>query len=97
MEDLLPGANSGATSGPETENFQAEADRIEEELKFHLRPRFLKDEDNQRLLDRIGLQKDRGRVLLFLHEPTIRTNRQPWGAGSATGGDCAPAFPWFQE
>ena len=31
----------------------------------------LKDEDNQRLLDGIGLQHDRGRVLLFLHDPAI--------------------------
>lgn len=53
------------------ENFQAEAERIEEDLKRRLRPRMLKDEDNQRLLDGIGLQQDRGRVLLFLHDPTI--------------------------
>jgi hypothetical protein len=52
-------------------NFQAEVERIEEELTFHLRPRILKDEDNQRLLDGIGLQHDRGRVLLFLHDPAI--------------------------
>src|SRR5271157_1970558 len=51
--------------------FQAEAERIEAELTTHLRPRFLKDEDNQRLLDGIGLQHDRGRVLLFLHDPAI--------------------------
>jgi hypothetical protein len=51
--------------------FQAEVERIEEELTSHLRPRMLKDEDNQRLLDGIGLQHDRGRVLLFLHDPTI--------------------------
>ena len=51
--------------------FQAEVERIEEELTMHLRPRFLKDEDNQRLLNGIGLQHDRGRVLLFLHDPTI--------------------------
>lgn len=53
------------------EQFQAEAERIEAELTTHLRPRFLKDEDNQRLLDGIGLQHDRGRVLLFLHDPAI--------------------------
>jgi transposase len=53
------------------EKFQGEAERIEEELTTHLRPRFLKDEDNQRLLDGIGLQHDRGRVLRFLHDPTI--------------------------
>lgn len=51
--------------------FPAEVQRIEDELTSHLRPRFLKDEDNQRLLDGIGLQHDRSRVLLFLHDPTI--------------------------
>ncbi len=53
------------------ENFQAEAKRMEDELTFHLRRRFLKDEDNQRLLDGIGLQHDQGRVLQFLHNPAI--------------------------
>jgi hypothetical protein len=53
------------------EKFPAEGERFEEELTFHLRPRRLKDEDNQRLLDGIGLQHDRGRVLRFLHDPTI--------------------------
>jgi transposase len=51
--------------------FQAEVERIEEELTLHLRHRILKDDDNQRLLDGIGLQHDRGRVLLFLHDPAI--------------------------
>ena len=53
------------------EKFEAEVERMEEELSFHLRHRVLKDEDNQRLLDGIGLQHDRGRILLFLHDPTI--------------------------
>ena len=53
------------------ENFEAEVERMEEALTFHLRHRALKDEDNQRLLDGIGLQHDRGRILLFLHDPTI--------------------------
>ena len=53
------------------EKFQAEAERLEEELTNHLRPRTLKDDDNQRLLDGIGLQHDRGRVLLFLHDTAI--------------------------
>jgi hypothetical protein len=52
-------------------NFQAEVERMESELTSHLRPRILQDKDNQRLLDGIGLQHDRGRVLLFLHDPTI--------------------------
>ena len=53
------------------ENFQAEVERMEKELTLHLRPRFLKDQDNQRLLDGIGLQHERGRVLLFLNNPAI--------------------------
>ena len=53
------------------ENFQADVERIEEDLTIHLRARFLKDKDNQRLLDGIGLQHDRGRILLFLHDPAI--------------------------
>jgi transposase len=52
-------------------DFQAEVERFEDELTIHLRPRILKDEDNQRLLDGIGLQHDRGRVLLFLHDLDI--------------------------
>ena len=52
-------------------DFQAEAERFEAELTTHLRPRILKDQDNQRLLDGIGLQHDRGRVLRFLHDPAI--------------------------
>jgi len=53
------------------EKFPAEVDRFEEELTTHLRQRMLRDEDNQRLLDGIGLQHDRGRVLRFLHDPAI--------------------------
>jgi transposase len=53
------------------EKFQAEVERIEEELTAHLRNRILKDDDNQRLLNGIGQQHDRERVLLFLHDPTI--------------------------
>src|ERR1035441_10025409 len=53
------------------ENFQAEVARIEEDLTTHLRNRILKDDDNQRLLNGIGMQHDRERVLLFLHDPTI--------------------------
>jgi transposase len=53
------------------ENFQAEGERLEEQLTIHLRHRILQDADNQRLLDGIGLQHDRGRVLLFLRNPAI--------------------------
>jgi len=52
-------------------NFQARAARIEEKITDHLRQRRLQDEDNQRLLDGIGLQHDRGNLLRFLHEPHV--------------------------
>lgn len=52
-------------------NFQARAERFERDLTDHLRHRFLKDEDNQRLLDGIGEQHDQGRVLRFLHNPLV--------------------------
>lgn len=52
-------------------NFPAEVERLEDELTSHLRPRFLKNPDNRRLLDGIGLQHDWGRVLLFLHDPEV--------------------------
>ncbi|HEX2666605.1 MAG TPA: transposase [Candidatus Acidoferrum sp.] len=53
------------------QKFQTKVKLIEKELTWHLRPRMLKDADNQRLLDGIGLQHDRGRVLRFLHDPAI--------------------------
>lgn len=54
-----------------TRNFQVRAARIEEKITDHLRPRRLQDEDNQRLLDGIGLQHDRGNLLRFLHDPEV--------------------------
>jgi transposase len=45
-----------------------------EKLTYHLRNRIFRDDDNQRLLNRIGTQQDRGRLLRFLEtegvEPT---------------------------
>ena len=49
-------------------------EQIDEALTFHLRHRILKDDDNQRLLDGIGIHHDRGNLLRFLKverlEPT---------------------------
>jgi transposase len=53
------------------EKFEAQAEQVERDLTYHLRDRFLKDEDNQRLLDGIGLQHDQGRVLRFLKNPAV--------------------------
>ena len=52
-------------------NFSARAERIEKKVTHHLRRRRLKDPDNQRLLDGIGLQHDRGNLLRFLHDPRV--------------------------
>lgn len=40
-------------------------------LTYHLRPRLLTDPDNQRLLNGIGRQHDRGPVLRFLADPQV--------------------------
>lgn len=53
------------------DNYQAEVEKMEEELTTHLRHRTLQDADNQRLLDGIGLQHDQGKILMFLHTPVI--------------------------
>lgn len=45
--------------------------RIERMLQRLLRHRWLKDADNQRLLNGLGLQMDRGRLTLFLRYPEI--------------------------
>jgi hypothetical protein len=53
------------------ETYAREGQRIDEEVTHRLRPRRLADADNQRLLDGIGLQHDRGHVLRFLTDPRI--------------------------
>lgn len=54
--------------------FRARCRQLRKRLTYHLRPRVLRDEDNQRLLDGIGLHQDRGHLLRFLEtegvEPT---------------------------
>lgn len=51
--------------------FADRAERIEQDLTYLLRPRRLRDADNQRLLDGIGLQHDRQQVLTFLYKPEV--------------------------
>src|SRR5713226_3295627 len=88
-------------------NFQARAEKFEQKLTYHLRHRSLKDKDNQRLLDGIGLQHDQGRVLRFLQNPLVeptnnrgeRTLRPPviarklsHGSKNARGAEAFSAF-----
>jgi transposase len=42
--------------------------QLDDEITIHLRDRLLRDEDNQRLLNGVGAQHDRRRLLLFLSE-----------------------------
>ena len=56
---------------PAAANFHAEVRRINGELTHHLRNRVLQDDDNQRLLNGIGTQHDRGHLLRFLEDPRI--------------------------
>lgn len=73
LKSLLQNANelwrqqrAGAVSG-----FADQVEQIEQDLTYLLRPRRLRDADNQRLLDGIGLQHDRRRVLNFLYNPEV--------------------------
>jgi transposase len=53
------------------EAFRQQGQQIEDQLSHQLRHRQLTDPDNQRLLDGIGWQNDRGQVLRFLRNPAI--------------------------
>jgi len=53
------------------EAYRQQGQEIEDLLTHQLRHRQLTDLDNQRLLDGIGWQNDRGQVLRFLHNPAI--------------------------
>jgi transposase len=57
-----------------SEEFGSRAWELDQVLTYLLRDRILRDPDNQRLLDGIGLQQDRGRLFTFLRvegvEPT---------------------------
>jgi transposase len=56
-------------STPPSPDYAARVQALELEVDWHLRPRPLKDADNQRLLNEIGRHHARGNVLRFLHEP----------------------------
>lgn len=55
----------------DTARYRERARELNDEVTFHLRRRRLRDEDNQRLLDGIGLQNDLGHVLRFLDQEGI--------------------------
>jgi transposase len=52
-------------------DFPTEAKALQEELTYQLRNRYLRDADNQRLLNELGWHHDRGNLLRFLEDPRI--------------------------
>lgn len=64
-------ANQGELNRAE---YRDQVQQLDDELTIHLRDRTLRDDDNQRLLNGVGEQHDRGRLLRFLSaegiEPT---------------------------
>jgi transposase len=52
-------------------DYRIQVDELNGKLTFHLRDRVLSDEDNQRLLNGVGAQHDRVRVLSFLTEDGV--------------------------
>jgi transposase len=52
-------------------NYKVEAEALQAAITHHLRDRRLQDPDNQRLLNELGWQHDRGNVLRFLTDPRL--------------------------
>ena len=52
-------------------DYTQQVEELRDELTLHLRDRVLSDADNQRLLDGVGAQHDRARVLSFLTEEGV--------------------------
>lgn len=73
LKDLLQEAIQvwRAYHAGEATDFASKAQRLREEITHHLRARFLKNPDNQRLLNQIGYHHDRGNLLRFLDDPRI--------------------------
>jgi hypothetical protein len=65
------------------DGYNEKVGRIEARFTDHLRDRRLTDRDNQRLLNGIGAEHDKGNLLRFLYDPRIST-----GAESARSGYC---------
>jgi transposase len=72
LKDLLRRsiALRAAKSELDAAEYQQQARTLDEKRTRHLRNRILRD-DNQRLLNGVGTQQDRGNLLRFLHEDAI--------------------------
>jgi len=55
----------------ELELYQQQVTELDQKITHHLRNRIFRDDDNQRLLNGVGTQHDRGHILRFLHQPGI--------------------------
>jgi transposase len=53
------------------DDYQQQVTELDQELTHHLRNRIFRDDDNQRLLNGVGTQHDRGHILRFLNQPSI--------------------------
>jgi hypothetical protein len=53
------------------EEYRRCAQQLEQKLTDHLKNRILRDDDNQRLLNGIGTQQDRGHLLRFLFQKGV--------------------------
>jgi transposase len=53
------------------QEYLARGEHLSDQITFHLRDRRLKDADNQRLLNELGIHHDRGNLLRFLQDPSI--------------------------
>jgi transposase len=73
LKELLQGALALSAKKNELDaaDYRVRVEELNGELTFHLRDRALGDKDNQRLLDGVGAQHDRVRVLPFLSEDGV--------------------------
>jgi transposase len=55
----------------EPELYQQQVTELDQKITHHLRNRIFRDDDNQRLLNGVGTQHDRGHILRFLYQPGI--------------------------
>jgi transposase len=73
LKDLLRAALAlrAARTQLDAPAYREKALTIEEQLTHHLRNRILRDDDNQRLLNGVGAQQDRGHLLRFLFQDEV--------------------------
>ncbi len=73
LKDLLRQALALAAKKSEMDaaQYRGRVKELHHAVSLHLRNRYLRDDDNQRLLDGVGLQHDQGHVLRFLEQEGI--------------------------